>query len=211
MARMPYGPTGPIIGKVRSIVGVMGKTGPYIRAVARKRTDKPSPAQKLQRSSMAAVTSFLYSMRDLIAITFYEKEDNRIPWNKAVSCNVKNAVYTAGTKQKLRYNAAIVSQGSLPNAFLPAARVSAPGTISFLWEDNSGTGNARTNDNAILVVYCEAAKRCAYITKGASRSAKTDTIQAPYFKGKLVQTWLGFISAAGQEVAPSIYTGELTL
>ena len=211
MAKMPYGPTGPIIGKVGSIVGVMGRYGHYIRAVPRKRTDKPTPVQKLQRSRMTAVTGFLYSMRDLIAITFYEQEDNRIPWNKAISCNIKNAVYTAGKQQRIRYSAAIISQGNLPNAFSPAARISAPGTISFAWEDNSGTGNARTNDNAILVVYCEAAKRCAYITKGALRSEGTDTIQVPYFKGKVVQTWLCFISASGQEVAPSIYTGELNM
>jgi hypothetical protein len=116
MARMPYGPLGPIIGKIGSIIGVMGKSGPYVKAVQRKKKDKPGAAQQTQRERMAVVTRFLYSMRDLVTVTFYKNEDNRIPWNKAISCNMKNAVYTSGGRQLVKYSTAIVSQGDLPNA-----------------------------------------------------------------------------------------------
>jgi hypothetical protein len=210
MARMPYGPLGPIIGKIGTIIGVRGKSGHYIKAVQRPKKDKPSPAQQMQRDRMAVVTSFLNSMRGLIAVTFYKKEDNRIPWNKAMSFNMKNALYTTGGKPALLYSATMISQGDLPNVFSAAASVVALDTIAFTWEDNSGVGNARGSDNAILVVYCEATNQCMYTTKGAARKAGTDSIRVPGFAGKTMHTWLAFASGA-KEIAPSLYTGELDM
>ena len=211
MARMPYGLMGPLIGRIGNVVVVNGKYGPYIRSMPRKKRDRPTPAQKIQRSKFAAVSRFLSPMRDLLTITFNIKGSKKTAWGEASSYNARNAIYTSGQKQKILYSAALVSQGSLPGAWVASAAVTAPVTITFNWEDNSNWGSARPYDKAILVIYCESLKKCVYITDGAYRNSGTDAIQVPAFSGKTVQTWLAFISANGKEIAPSVYTGELKL
>jgi hypothetical protein len=211
MAKMPYGPMGPVTGKLGTIIGVIGKSGPYVYAVPKKRKDRPSPAQKIQRAKLAAVSQFLLPMRALLPVTFNKEGDTAIPWNKAVSHNIKNAVYESGGKQKILYSAVLLSQGVLPNPLSPAVSVTAPGTLTYTWTDNSGKGKARASDRAILIVYCETFKQCVYITNGAYRSVQTDALQIPGFKGKKVQAWLAFRSASGQEISPSVYMGELVL
>ena len=211
MARMPYGLMGPLIGKIGNVVVVNGKYGPYVRSRPRKKRDKPTPAQKIQRLKFAAISRFLTPMRDLLNITFNIKGSTKTAWGEATSYNARNAVYSSGQKQKILYSAALVSQGNLTPVWVASAAVTAPITITFKWEDNSQWGNAHPYDKAILVIYCESLKKCVYITAGAYRSSGIDAIQAPDFGGKTVQTWLAFISANGKEVAPSVYTGELKL
>ena len=211
MAKMPYGLLGPIIGKIGGIVICNGKNGPYVRALPKKRKDKPTPAQKLQRLKMAAVTQFLTPMRDLLDITFLQKGGNKTAWGKACSYNIQNALYSSGSKQKIRYSAALISQGSMPPAFSASADVTAPETITFKWTDNSWLGKANTRDRVITVIYCETLKKCVFRTDGAYRNTETIALQVPQFRGKVVQTWLAFISDNGRDVSPSIYTGELTL
>jgi hypothetical protein len=211
MAKMPYGLMGPFIGKIGGIVFCNGKNGPYIRSLPKKRKDRPTPAQKLQRLKLATVSQFLTPMRDLIDISFVQKGGNKTAWGKAVSYNIQNALYSAGSKQKIRYSAAFISQGSLPRADSASAAVTAPDTITFQWADNSWLGKANASDRAITVIYCESLKKCVFITDGAYRNTGVIAIQVPAFHGKVVQTWLAFISANGQDSSPSSYTGELTL
>ena len=211
MAKIPYGLMGPVIGKVGSIVGCNGKNGPYIRALPKKRKDRPTPLQKLQRARFVAASRFVTPMRALLNISFYKESSKKPAVALACSYILKNAVYASGTRQKIRFSSVLVSQGYLPPAVTASAVVSAPHSITFTWTSITGLGKSSDRDRAIMVVYCEYLKKCAYIIDGASRNAGTDIIQIPGFSGKTVQTWLGFISDNGREIAPSVYTGELKL
>src|SRR5579864_5430180 len=100
MAKMPFGPLGPIIGKIGNVVFVNGKYGPYIRALPKKKKDKPTPTQKIQRTRFGVISQFLSPMRDLLDITFKESGTTKTAWGRASSYNMRNAVYASGTKQK---------------------------------------------------------------------------------------------------------------
>jgi hypothetical protein len=47
------------------------------------------------------------------------------------------------------------------------------------------------------------------MTAGADRSALTETLNLAAFSGKTVETYLGFISETGLNVAGSLYTGSV--
>lgn len=208
---MPFGPLGPIIGKLGDIVGCQGKYGYYVRTRPKARPDKPTAAQLEQRARMAVMTAFLTPMYDLINITFLKPDNPKSPWGRACAYNMRNALYADDGMQKINYSAALVSSGLLPRAYEASAAVTAPGTITFRWSDNSGLGRARRSDKSILVAYCEAQMQCAFITDGPGRQAGVAAIQVPLMAGQTVQTWMAFISENGREVSPSEYTGELVL
>jgi hypothetical protein len=62
-------------------------------------------------------------------------------------------------------------------------------------------------------VYCEERHESYYdIKDGALRSDGNDILELPAkLSGKTVHTWLSFISENGKDIAPSIYTGQLTV
>ena len=91
----------------------------------------------------------------------------------------------------------------------PGAAAVGDGLVKFRWKDNSGIAMSNATDKCIAVVYCPELKRSVYTTAGAERSNCEHTIHAWEFTGKTVETWIGFISAEGDHVATSIYTGLL--
>lgn len=66
-------------------------------------------------------------------------------------------------------------------------------------------------DQAILVAYCPVMKQVIYTTSGGNRSALTADLNLLTFTGKVVETYVGFISEDGRNVASSIFTGEVTV
>lgn len=60
------------------------------------------------------------------------------------------------------YSKVLVSWGILEPASL-YAMTTQPGELKFTWRDNSGEGNARPDDMAFLIVYCEALDRFTLI------------------------------------------------
>jgi hypothetical protein len=66
-------------------------------------------------------------------------------------------------------------------------------------------------DQAILVVYCAARNQTIYTTNGGARSAGAASLNIANLAGEMVETYIGFISEDGDEVATSIYTGQFTV
>jgi len=60
----------------------------------------------------------------------------------------------------------------------------------------------------MLVIYCPERQQCVYTTAGAERSEEVGTLDVSMFIGKTVETWVGFFSVDGKEIATSIYTGS---
>ncbi len=63
----------------------------------------------------------------------------------------------------------------------------------------------------VLYLYCPDTNQCVYTTGSAARNAAADSLTVTAFSGKQVQTYIGFISADGLEIANSIFTGEVTV
>ena len=81
------------------------------------------------------------------------------------------------------------------------------GRIEFSWTDNSGTGMARTNDRVFIAVFCEKLNDWVTGLQLADRAAGTCFFNVPGFKDHLVQAYIGFLSANGNDVSDSLYVG----
>jgi hypothetical protein len=50
-----------------------------------------------------------------------------------------------------------------------------------------------------------------YTNVGPARSVEAASLDLSAFSGKQVQTWIGFVSVSGKEVATSAFTGAVTI
>lgn len=150
-------------------------------------------------------------MTGLLSTSFREYAVEMTGFNNAMRYTLKNAITGTYPSYTIDYATALVSRGDLPNAGSPSAASTAAGTVAFQWTDNSGMGRAQATDNSILVVYCPALNQSVYTTAGAVRSAGSDTVAVSNFSGMQVETYVGFISADGKNIANSMYTGTVTV
>lgn len=211
MGVIQKGILGGFSGKVGTVVGGSWKGIDYMRSKSAKRNFMPTPAQQEQQAKFKLMVAFLHSMSGLLADSFRNYAIKMTGFNNALSYNLKNAVVGLYPSYTVDYSMVLVSRGDLPNAIAPKVTAAAGSLINYAWVDNTGTGKAKATDLTILVVYCESTNQSLYVVGGAARSIGTDTLNVANFKGKLVETYLGFISADGREVASSMYTGQVTV
>jgi hypothetical protein len=175
------------------------------------RTGTFSVAQQEQQARFAVAIRFVSTMSGLLMTSFRDYAIRKTGINSAFSWTIKNAITGIFPAYSIDFSAVLVSRGDLPNALAPSALAAANSQITYAWTDNSGAGTAKASDKAILVVFCPAMNLCIYTTVGADRSAVTDTLDVSTFSGQVVETYIGFISADGRNVATSLYTGQLTV
>ena len=62
-----------------------------------------------------------------------------------------------------------------------------------------------------MAAYCEEYNSWIANVIETTRSAGTYSLKLDLFKGKPVQTYIGFITADGKDVSDSVYTGEVQI
>ncbi len=211
MGTISKGILGGFSGTVGNVVGGNWKGINYMRSQGTRKTGSNTPKQLSQQAKFAVATKFLRSLGGLLMISFRNNAYQMTGINSALSYTLKNAIIGAYPAFTIDYNMALVSRGDLPNVASPAATAAAGSVVKFTWTDNSGLGNAAATDKAILVVYCPSLSQSVYTTGSAARSAGTDSLTVTHFHGLVVETFIGFISDDGKNIASSIYTGELTV
>jgi len=150
-------------------------------------------------------------MAGLVMISFRNYAVKMTGSNNAVSYNLKNAVTGTAPNFAIDFSLVLVSRGDLPNVLNPVAAPAAQaGKITFTWANNAGVGKSRNDDKALLAVHSPAHNQTIYTTGSAARSALTETLDVATFSGETVETYIGFISADGKDIATSIYTGQVT-
>ena len=211
MAKFAGGILGAFSGKVGSVIGGNWKGITYMRSQPAKRTSTPTQAQLEQQAKFTLAIRFTNVLSALFAISFRQYANKMTGVNSAFSYLLKNAITGSYPGYSIDYSKVLISRGDLPNAENPTAVAAVASKINFAWVDNTGTGKASSDDTAILVVYCPAMKLALYTTTGATRSDGSQQYNAAVFHGQQVETWVGFISADGKEIASSIFTGQLTV
>ena len=209
MGTFKKGILGGFSGTVGTVVGGSWKGIEYMRSQANRRSGSFSLKQLTQQAKFLQVVEFVSTMTALLETGFKNYAVKMSGYNSAVSYNIKNAVSGTYPNFSIDYGMALVSRGDLPNAATPAATVTGS-TVYFTWTDNSGIGDARSDDAAILVVYCPTLKTTLYTLNGGTRSGGAGNIDAAMFTGNSVQTWLSFITADGKRNANSFFTGTLS-
>ena len=211
MGTINKGILGGFSGKVGTVVGGTWKGIDYMRSKSSYRNTNPSEAQLAQQIKFALCIRFVSSMSTLLELSFNSYAVKKTGINSALSYTLKNAVTGTYPTYTLLYANALVSRGDLPNVLGAAVVSGAASIVTFSWTDNSGVGIAKPTDKAILVAYCPDLNQCIYTTGSADRSAIADDLNLASFSGRQVETYIGFISAEGNSVASSIYTGQVTV
>ena len=209
MGKFSKGILGGFSGKVGNVVGGNWKGIDYMRSKSSFKNLNPSEAQLAQQLKFGMCIRFVQSMSGLLEKSFNNFAVKKTGINSALSYTLKNAVTGTYPVFSIDYAAALVSRGDLPNVLAPSIVMGAGSLLVFSWTDNTGVGVAKATDKALPVAYCPELNQSIFITAGASRSAITETLNLAAFSGKTVQTYLGFISEDGKNVASSIYTSAV--
>ena len=197
-------------GKVGTVIGGNWKGIDYMRSVSSSKRTNFSQAQLEQQAKFALSVKFLQPINGLLDVTFRDYAIKMTGQNNAMRYTLKNAIAGTYPAYSIDYSLALVSRGDLPNALSPAVN-SNGGNVNFTWTNNAGTGKAAANDKSILVVYCPGKQQCIYTTTGPDRSAGTGGLPVASFVGEQVETYIGFISEDGKNIASSVFTGSITV
>jgi hypothetical protein len=211
MGTISKGILGGFSGKVGTVVGGSWKGIDYMRSKGNRSNNNPSEAQLSQQVKFSLSSRFLQSMSGLVELGFRNYAVKKTGINSALSYTLKNAITGSYPNFDISYGDVLVTRGDLPNALAPAAIADANSIVTFSWNNNSAVGVAKDTDKCILAAYCPALKQCVYVTNGTDRSSETDNLNLLSFKNQLVETYIGFISADGRNIATSIYTGQVTV
>lgn len=211
MGTINKGILGGFSGKVGSVVGGSWKGIDYMRSKGNNRNANPTEKQLAQQLKFALTMRFVQPLTGLLEISFRNFAIMKTGINSAFAYTIKNAITGVYPSFDIDYALALVSRGDLPNVLAPAVTSGAGSLLTFSWTDNSGVGSARASDKAILVAYCPTQRQAIYTTAGGLRSEMIGELNLLPFSGLAVETWIGFISADGRNVATSIFTGEVTV
>lgn len=116
MAKIDEGILGPFSGKVGDVIGSSWHGIPYIKSRPAVFHDAKSPAQLAQRMRMQVAHQFVKSIKNVITIGYRYVAGEQIPYNKAVSYIVKNAIVGEYPDMGIAPNMVMVSQGNLVGA-----------------------------------------------------------------------------------------------
>lgn len=211
MARLEKGILDEFSGKVGKVVGSSWRGVPYIRSTGRKRSKGLTPKQEEQQAKFKVAAAFSQSMSDLFTLGFKDYAIRMTGTNYAQSLILKEAIVGTNPDFKIAFDRVLVSKGKLPNVEEPVVSTPKAGTIQFTWKDTDENGKEKPTDVAILVAYCPELNRTVF-KPGATRDTKSTELSVPSkWNGKVVHTWLSFMSANGKLMATSFYTGEVTI
>ena len=204
MGKIKQGLLGGVSGKVGPIVGSSWKSINYIRTQAAKVSNPRTEKQQKQRGKFTIAFSFLKSITPFIRIGYKNCAQEKTPFNAAMSYILRKAITGNGTEMTIEFNRVLVCTGNLMPIFEGTATKDS-GKMLFRWKDNSGTGNAETNDIAMILVYNKDKNEAVYDISAATRA---DT----YAEQNLPDRWLndelfsylGFMSIEGDTVSNSV-------
>jgi hypothetical protein len=203
MGKMEKGLLGGFTGKLGNVVGFTKNGKYFVRSMPAKRKDKPTAKNLEQRARFALMGSFLKFMAPVVRLTFNQK--NIAHDRQCFALNFRNAI--TGTYPNFSIDYAKVQLACGP--LLPAEDVIVNSInsckLEFTWQQY--THDSCGFDTAVLICYCPELSGIEYSFGPATRCDAKAVLHVPAFRGKLVHSWITFISKAG--VADSVYCGSL--
>ncbi|WP_207515079.1 DUF6266 family protein [Longitalea luteola] len=194
-------------GKLGNVVGYSHNGKYCLRSAPVRKNKSLSTAQMAHQRKFAFSQKFVASLTPLLSLSM--TGNKKITYsNFVMSHTMKNALYGSYPDYHINYSLVRVCHGHLQPAWKEKV-TAASQNIIFSWENNSGHGNAKEDDNSVLVVYCEALNQCIYSINGAERRYCAAVFPVAQFQGQRVQTWMAFRSATGKLISHSTYTGAL--
>ena len=163
-----------------------------MRSKSNRRNFVPSQKQLEQQAKFALVMRFLQPLAVLLKINFNDFAVMKTGMNSAFAYNLENAITGTYPNFTIAYANVVVGRGDLPNVLGPAVTSGRSSIVTFSWTGNSGVANAQATDEALFVAYCPDLKQSIFA--GAVRSALTGDPNLVSFAGKVVETYITFVS-----------------
>lgn len=198
-------------GKLGPVVGFNRNGAAFTRRLPHTVHNPRTLGQRSQRSKLSLVIRLLRPLAPLLRLSWKLYAHNQLPFHAATAYTMANAITGTYPGQTIDPDKVLVSCGNLTPASGVAANLT-DGKIQFTWENNSGIGNARQTDKAIVAVINLGKGEAVTGAEGAERSAETYTIAIPAgWTGDEIDVYLGFISKDGKEASNSTYVGCVTV
>lgn len=204
MGTIKQGILGGFSGRVGTVVGSNWKSVHYMRALATNISNPRTEKQQCQRTKFSKAISFLSTITPFLRVGYKSYATDQSAFNAAMSYTMKNAMTGCGDALALDYEKILVAHGNLTVAV--DATVTIEGNkASYKWTDNSNSGNAKTKDAAMLLVYNKDKREAAYSMNAATRSdAKAELALPASWSSNAMAIYLSFCSEDGKSVTNSI-------
>lgn len=204
MGTIKQGILGGFSGRVGTVVGSTWKSVHYMRALAVSVNNPNTEKQQSQRNKFSTALNFLKTMTPFVRIGYKNYTKDQSAFNAAMSYILKNATTGDGANAAIDYNKALVARGSLATAVNATVTVES-GKASYTWTDNSGAGDARATDSAMLLAYNKNKKEAVYKVDSATRSETKAELALPTnWSDDALAVYLSFYSTDSRNVANSI-------
>ena len=211
MGTIKQGILGGFSGKVGTVVGSSWKGISYMRSLAQSVKNPRTSAQVGQRTRMSTAVAFVKTVIGFVNIGYRKFAKHMSPFNAATQEVLMSAVTGDYPDINIDYSAAILSKGSLEPVD-GGTTTKGLGKVTFAWQHNSESGNAKATDKSMLLVYNPAKAASASLVSGATRNIKTADLTIPTtWAGDTAHAYMAFIRADNSMVSMSKYLGEITL
>lgn len=211
MGTIQKGILGGFSGKVGAVVGANWRGKDVIRSLPKKSHRIPTEEQQIQRLKFTLVAQFLSPVKRVAGTYFGQPAGEKSRFNLATSYHLTEAVTGINPVFVIDYPKVILTKGDLLGLEMPLATAQTGATVVFTWTDNSGEGQAKADDQVLVVVY-NPSKKSFETRQTAIRSAGTFTLVLPAtWSGDTVHSWLSAIAADSKKYSLSSYNGTLLL
>lgn len=184
-----------------------------LRARPRKRTGQATPKQLLVQNRMTQAYNFLSAYSSFAKEYFGKRLGMRSRFNQAMT-NVLDAFKLDFVTLTINpvYSEIEFAHGSLLAANPTALTVTAAGSFTLDWFNNSAGNVEREVDELQVLYYAVDEKKPIFLENAGIRADGTlDIPVAPTLTGKTIHVWMAFRSSVLLEASVSAYVGTVVL
>lgn len=211
MGKSYQGAYGNYTGKVGNVIA-RKSNGRTVLAIYQPIVKNPKTEEQTnQRTKFGMMSKFASRIGAFISVGFAESGVNTTVYNRFIKKNFEDGIGGTFPDYELLYNKIKVSNGNLLLPYSPSALIDS-GAVNVSWNDNSGEGNAKATDKAMILVYNSAKGTAVFKLEGAARSTRQESLTLPTaWNGDSVDIWMAMVSADGELHSESAYLGNYSM
>ena len=212
MAKHPYGPLGPFIGRLGPTVGYMLGDTNVSRTIGKyhgPRTRKQF-ANETKMGLISSLSSVLEEFLNfgLRAVSGAGKQD---PRNHFIKLNKQKAVKGEYPLLETDFSKLIVADGNIPAPNNGQAKLTG-NRLELTWKADMEVEGTNERDQVMVLAYFPSVKKAVILPSGARRSAEMESINLPEFELETaVEVYMAFVADNRMDASPSLYLGQLLL
>ena len=212
MAKLPDGLFGGFRGRIGNVIGVKRGDTFYVRSAPARVKNPKTEKQQAHRSRFSLASKMASRLAPFISVSL-QNSTHKTTRGAFISYNMKAAMEQTDEGITINYPELIISTGVLKQVDSPAAeRTENDGKpfIRFTWQNNSGKGNARSDDKILVLALSEKKKIAHYLLDAATRADEAADLELPSsIADEPLHVYLCLLSKDGKLSSPSAWLGKV--